>query len=93
MPSAAWGIAASLTRFVVNKVGGASLSDARGCAAHWFDDVRELQPDVTFIVLGGGFFAKVRADETFEGPCEPAWHDMYQARLVELIEGMEERGR
>jgi hypothetical protein len=59
-----------------------------GCAAHWVEDTASLKPDVTLIVLGGGYYAKMMVDGKPEHPCDKGWHDTYKARLVELIDGM-----
>lgn len=52
------------------------------CASRWTEDVSELRPDVTLIVLGGAFF----------GPstCEPEWLRAYGERLGALTDGMGE---
>jgi len=59
-----------------------------GCAAHWVEDTATLKPDVTLIVLCGGYYAKMMVDGKPEHPCDKGWHDTYKARLVELIDGM-----
>ena len=49
-----------------------------GCATAWELDTAALRPDVTLIVLGGGFL----------GPrtCEPDWREKYNARLSFLVD-------
>lgn|GEM_PF-6543554 len=50
------------------------------CSANWVSDVAELRPDVTLVVMGGGFFN--------EGACTAAFRDDYQKRLSELTRAM-----
>jgi peptidoglycan/LPS O-acetylase OafA/YrhL/lysophospholipase L1-like esterase len=51
--------------------------EGTSCADTWVADVDELRPDVTFIVLGGGFL----------GPrtCQPDWRHAYGKRLTFLL--------
>ncbi len=63
------------TRFVKGKpVTGTS------CSAHWAEDVAELRPDMTLLVLGGAFFN--------EKACDPAWRASYERRIFTLTEAM-----
>ena len=55
------------------------------CARAWVDDVRELRPDVTVIVIGGAYFSFVRDGGRRRGPCDAAWHDPYVDRLSALL--------
>ncbi len=59
-----------------------------GCASRWVADAAELKPDLTLIVLGGGYYAKMMVDGKPEHACDPGWHETYKARLIELIDGM-----
>ncbi|CAN5603928.1 acyltransferase family protein [soil metagenome] len=61
---------------------------AHGCAAHWVDDVAEIKPDVTFIVLGGGFFATMLVNGKEETTCSSGWSDAYRGRMIQLIDEM-----
>lgn len=58
------------------------------CASSWVDDVKELRPDVTVVVIGGAYFSTVRADGRKRHVCHPAWHDAYSKRLSELLTSM-----
>lgn len=51
--------------------------DGSSCATAWEGDVAELHPDVTFVILGGGFL----------GPqtCEREWRRSYHDRLRTLL--------
>lgn len=62
------------------------------CGAAWEGDVAELHPDVTLIVLGGGFFAPVRIGETWQLPCERGWHDAYARELTRKLESLRALG-
>ena len=64
-------------------------TDAGGCAAKWVADVTELRPDVTFIVLGGGYFARMEIDGKKQDSCQPGWHAAYRARLESLAADMQ----
>jgi hypothetical protein len=64
------------------------LNREHGCAVAWVSDVAELRPDVTFLVLGGGFFAGWIVHGKTEHACDLGWHDAYRARLVELLDAM-----
>ncbi len=50
------------------------------CSATWASDVAGLHPDVTLIVLGGGFLGAQA--------CDADWLLRYQRRLVELADAM-----
>ena len=62
------------------------------CGARWAADVAELHPDVTLVVLGGGFFARVQIGETWQRPCESGWHDAYLKELIALLRGIVPEG-
>jgi hypothetical protein len=50
------------------------------CSERWAEDVAELRPDLTLLVLGGAFLN--------ERACEPAWQAMYERRISTLAEAM-----
>jgi len=58
------------------------------CARSWVDDVAELEPDVTAVVLGGAYFSTVRVDGRRRSVCHPGWGAAYAKRLAELLEAM-----
>jgi peptidoglycan/LPS O-acetylase OafA/YrhL len=62
---------------------------ARVCSRAWVADVAELKPDVSLIVLGGGFFSRALVDNRWETPCSTAFDDRYAARLDELGDAIE----
>jgi peptidoglycan/LPS O-acetylase OafA/YrhL len=74
----------SVTRFDP----GSHPDPSHGCAAHWVEDVNELQPDVTFIALGGGFFATMFVNGKEVTSCDPGWADAYRGRLLQLVDEM-----
>jgi len=55
-------------------------ADGSSCASDWVTDVTTLHPDVTFIILGGGFL----------GPrtCQADWRKSYNERLTFLLRSM-----
>ena len=65
-----------------------SIEKSPGCASRWVADTAELRPDITLIVLGGGYYAKMMVDGRPEHPCDAGWHATYKARLIELIDAM-----
>lgn len=78
-----------LTTLTVNHIGGGPpANDSHNCAASWTQDVAELEPDATLIVLGGGYFAKMKIDGKTEFACDAGWHEAYRARLIELVDAM-----
>ena len=50
------------------------------CSTSWATDVAELRPDVTLIVMGGGFLS--------EGACTKPFQMAYEKRVFELAEAM-----
>lgn len=50
------------------------------CSMRWADDVAETHPDVTLLVMGGGFFN--------ENACVPSWQATYERRLFALADAM-----
>jgi peptidoglycan/LPS O-acetylase OafA/YrhL len=55
------------------------------CARAWVDDVQELRPDVTIIVLGGAYFSTVKIEGKRRSVCHAGWRDAYGKRLSELL--------
>ncbi|HEX7602859.1 MAG TPA: acyltransferase [Polyangiaceae bacterium] len=66
--------------------------DGGNCGAKWTADVAELHPDVTLVVLGGGFFARVQIGEEWQRPCQVGWHDAYVKELIVLLRGLAPNG-
>jgi peptidoglycan/LPS O-acetylase OafA/YrhL len=62
--------------------------DSHSCSMDWAADVRELHPDVTLIVLGGGFFARIHVEDQWEDACEAGWRSAYRDQLVALLDAM-----
>jgi peptidoglycan/LPS O-acetylase OafA/YrhL len=58
------------------------------CAAKWQADAKELRPDVTLVLLGGGFFAPIQIDGTWQRVCDAPARTAYVAELVSLLTGM-----
>ncbi len=56
--------------------------DGGDCDARWAADVAELRPDVSLVVLGGGFFAPVSIGGAWRVACDKEWHDAYLAELT-----------
>ena len=50
------------------------------CSTRWAEDVTELRPDVTLIVMGGGFFN--------EKSCDSSWQASYERRIFALTRSM-----
>jgi len=63
-----------------------SQKSGNNCAKTWGADVRELSPDLTFIVLGGGFFTRAKLEGKYRRACERGWRESYTARLETLVE-------
>jgi peptidoglycan/LPS O-acetylase OafA/YrhL/lysophospholipase L1-like esterase len=59
--------------------------EGNSCSAAWRADVEELRPDVTLIVLGGGYYSKVLTAAGWQAPCQRGWADVYRARLDALV--------
>ncbi len=55
--------------------------DGGDCDAHWAHDADEVRPEVTLIVLGGGFYAPVQIDARWQKPCAAGWRAAYVAEL------------
>lgn len=69
-------------------LGRAAPAPSGGCAERWVADATELRPDVTLIVLGGGFFASTELEGKARDSCHPLWQAAYDARLTELLRGL-----
>jgi peptidoglycan/LPS O-acetylase OafA/YrhL len=68
--------------------------DGGNCAAHWESDVREVRPDVTLLVLGGGFFARGKLDGRWQRACDASWRKAYGTQLHDRLEAIQgEAGR
>lgn len=63
------------------------------CAAAWEADVRALDPDVTLVVLGGGFFAPVELSGRWQRPCEPGWVEAYRDAVATKLAALAPRTR
>ena len=72
---------ATANAFVAQRgVGSCSIhpaDDGSSCASDWVSDTKELHPDATFVILGGGVL----------GPktCEVPWRKSYAERLTMLL--------
>jgi hypothetical protein len=55
--------------------------DGGDCDSKWAADAAELKPDVSLVVLGGGFFAPVEIKGAWRVACEKEWHDAVAAEL------------
>lgn len=62
--------------------------DGGDCDARWERDAAFLHPDVALVVLGGGHFAPVEIDGTWQKPCEAGWTKAYSAELEEEVRKM-----
>jgi peptidoglycan/LPS O-acetylase OafA/YrhL len=67
-----------------NRMVDGVLIEGTCCADTWDKDVAELRPDVTLVVLGGGYLGT--------HTCERDWRDRYEARLLYLLESMRADG-
>ena len=56
------------------------------CAGSWLEDVKELHPDVTMIVIGGAYFSTLQVGGKWRRVCEKGWHDAYVKRLSALLD-------
>lgn len=63
-------------------------SPKTGCAARWVADVRELHPDVTLIVIGGGFLPTMTIARRPVSACDAPWGEAYGGRLRQLFREM-----
>ncbi len=66
--------------------------DGGNCAQHWEADAAELQPDVTLVVLGGGFFAPAEIEGEWRHPCDPKWHEAYESALISRLRALGPNG-
>src|SRR5262249_34294626 len=55
------------------------------CASAWESDAKELEPDVTVIVLGGAYFSSVKAGGRWRYACERGFADPYQRELASRL--------
>ena len=55
--------------------------DGGNCAAKWESDVQEVHPDVTLVVLGGGFFARGKVEGRWQRACDRGWSTAYGKEL------------
>ncbi|HEY5156067.1 MAG TPA: acyltransferase family protein, partial [Acidimicrobiales bacterium] len=62
------------------------------CAKHWSQDLDELHPSVTLVVLGGGYLALSQIDGEWQRPCQSGWHDTYTATLIRRLAMLRDRG-
>jgi lysophospholipase L1-like esterase len=58
------------------------------CAARWAADTVELTPSVTFVVLGGGFFAKARIGGGILRACDPPWRAAFARELTRRLDSI-----
>jgi peptidoglycan/LPS O-acetylase OafA/YrhL/lysophospholipase L1-like esterase len=56
------------------------------CTKNWLSDVESLKPDLTLIVLGGGFFTRARVGDAWRKACETGWDQAYETRLQTLFD-------
>ncbi|HEY1958030.1 MAG TPA: acyltransferase family protein [Polyangiaceae bacterium] len=58
------------------------------CATEWENDVKELEPDVVLVVLGGAYFSKVKSRGAWRNACDRGWSDAYEKKLASLLRAM-----
>jgi peptidoglycan/LPS O-acetylase OafA/YrhL len=56
--------------------------DGGDCDSSWASDVAELRPDVTLVMLGGGFFAPVEIGGAWRAACDDEWKGAVRAELT-----------
>lgn len=66
--------------------------DGGDCDSKWAADIAELSPDVTLVVLGGGFFAPVEIGGAWRVACDKEWHDALVAELRRDVDILRSRG-
>ncbi|MDI1446127.1 acyltransferase family protein [Polyangium sp. 6x1] len=59
--------------------------DGGPCDARWASHADELHPDVTLVLLGGGFYARVEIDGRWQRICDPAWDAAYAEVLGDQL--------
>ncbi len=62
------------------------------CDARWLGDAEEVRPDITLVVLGGGFFAPAQINGEWQRPCDPGWRQAFQLELIRDLEGLRAHG-
>lgn len=62
------------------------------CDAHWEKQVKEQEPNVVLVVLGGGYFAPVKIGDTWRKCCEKEWDEAYEKELTRQIRLMSAAG-
>ena len=62
------------------------------CDKNWANDIAELKPDLTLVVLGGGELAFSEIDGRWQRPCEAGWRDAYTAELSRQLTMMQAGG-
>ncbi len=62
------------------------------CDKGWADDLAELHPEVTLVVLGGGYLALSEIDGQWQRPCQDGWHDTYTTELRRRLEAIRAAG-
>ncbi len=62
--------------------------DGGDCDTRWEKDASVLHPDIALVILGGGHFAPVEIDGTWQRPCESGWTKAYSAELETNVRKM-----
>jgi peptidoglycan/LPS O-acetylase OafA/YrhL len=62
--------------------------DSNSCSVDWVTDAKALHPDVTLVVLGGAYFARIHVGDAWVGPCEEGWRGVFERQLGSLLDGM-----
>jgi peptidoglycan/LPS O-acetylase OafA/YrhL len=68
------------------------VHEGGNCAARWANDAEELKPQITFVVLGGGFFARAKPSTKWERACDNGWKRAYAKELRSKLEGLRQYG-
>lgn len=66
--------------------------DGGDCDSKWAADVAELRPDVTLVVLGGGFFAPVEISGAWRVACDEEWREAVRAELARDVQVLRAHG-
>lgn len=59
------------------------------CDARWEKDSIMLHPDIALVILGGGHFAPVQINDTWQRPCEAGWTQAYSKELEKDLRKMQ----